>query len=393
MENKFLFLNFSIINYFLLYFKLGENMKVVSLDAVSKSYKIFIESGIISSLSQKLIDAKLKNKKIGIVSNSTIWNIYGEELMKNFNDNSNVVIKLVEDGEEFKIISTYIDIINTFIEKGLTRDSVVIGFGGGVIGDMAGFVAGTLYRGVKFIQIPTTLLSFVDSSVGGKTGVNHKFGKNLIGVFNQPEFVLIDPNFLYTLEDVDVLNGIGEILKHGFISKNTELHKIIRENDIRELIKDKNAEILENLIYENVSVKASVVMEDERESGVRKLLNYGHTFGHVVEGLTNYTGVSHGIGVLIGMLMASKYAYQKGYLSEDNKLKHDKIINLYTENLKYDIKFTRESFDKILFHDKKVVNMKIVLILLKDLGEAFYSIEDDEELIFNVFQEIVSTFL
>ena len=367
-------------------------MKEVSLNASSKSYKIFIESGVISSLKQRIDEAGWQNKTVGIVSNPTVWKLYGDDLMANFPNTDNIVVKLVEDGEKYKTTDTYVDIINTFIEKGLTRDSIVIGFGGGVIGDMAGFVAGTLYRGVKFIQIPTTLLSFVDSSVGGKTGVNHKMGKNLIGVFNQPEFVLIDPNFLYTLSDVDVLNGIGEILKHGFISDNKNLHAMIKENDIRELISSKNSTALEELVYENVSVKANVVMEDERESGVRKLLNYGHTFGHVVEGVTNYTGVSHGVGVLMGMLMASKYACLKGYLSEADRAEHDRIIKSYTDGLKYEITFTREQFDEIIFHDKKVVDMKVVLILLKSLGEAFYNVEDDEAMIFNVFESTVSQF-
>ncbi len=367
-------------------------MKTVSLNASSKSYNIYIESGIISSLKQKISEFGWSNKKVGVVSNPTIWNLYGEKLLENFEDKDYVVVKLVNDGEQYKTTQTYIDILDCFIENGLTRDSVVIGFGGGVIGDMAGFVAGTLYRGVKFIQIPTTLLSFVDSSVGGKTGVNHNMGKNLIGVFNQPEFVLIDPNLLYTLSEIDVLNGIGEILKHGFISQNKNLHSIIENNDIRELIANKEAEKLEELIFENVSVKAGVVMEDERESGVRKFLNYGHTFGHVVEGLTNYKGVSHGVGVMLGMLMASKFAVIKGYLKEESQKLHDEIIFKYVDGLKYDIPTTREKFNSILFHDKKVVDAKVVLILLKNLGEVFDKKEEDIETVYEVFLQTIEQF-
>jgi len=218
---------------------------------------------------------------------------------------------LVDEGEEYKSLETADKIYTYMIKNHFDRDSQVIAFGGGVIGDLAGFVAATYMRGVDFIQIPTTLLAQVDASIGGKVGVNHALGKNMIGAFYQPKIVLSDINLLHTLSRRELSNGLAEVVKYAVI-RDADLFNYLEENTF--LMRDINEEIMNNIVYRCAGIKADVVMEDERENDARRILNFGHTIGHAIEAAYKYTNVKHGEGVALGMIGAAYLALNRGLI-------------------------------------------------------------------------------
>ena len=360
-------------------------MKILKVNAKSKVYDIYISYNIVDSILD-FIETNIKSDKVGIFTNETIYDIYKDISLFS---QINTIFKM-RDGEEYKNIETYYSAIDFFIDSSLSRKSCIIAFGGGVVGDIAGFVASTLYRGINLIQVPTTLLSMVDSSVGGKTGINHKLGKNLIGTFYQPDAVFIDLNLLSTLDLKNILNGIGEIIKHYFISGNKILRDIIENNNIVELIKEERKNLLIDLIYNNVKIKSQVVSADEKEKGLRRLLNYGHTFGHVIETAGKYKVVSHGIAVMIGMLMAANYSYKIGKLSSEKRDYHYSIILPYLKYIKIDVsklKIDFKEFKNIISKDKKAKVGELTLVLLSDLGKYLFYKENNIEKVYNVYIE------
>jgi len=318
---------------------------------------------IASSINEALNQYTEKN--IYIVTNDTINNLY-KNYFKNIisNNKLNQHLLILPDGEEFKNIATIQKIYDFFANYKANRSSIVIAFGGGVIGDMTGYAAATYMRGMGYIQIPTTLLSQVDSSVGGKTGVNHSSGKNMIGVFNQPLQTIIDIKFLETLPKREIIAGYAELIKAAFINNKSLFEQLLSINT-HEILDD--PAFLSSAIYQACQIKASVVEEDEKEKGVRAILNFGHTLGHFLETYTGYGKYLHGEAVIVGMDFAAWFSQQKGLLSNQqlNQI-HQHLNNL---NIKLHIPSpSKETFIELIKHDKKASNRGIRFIGLKQIG-------------------------
>ncbi len=306
------------------------------------------------------------NAKVVIVTNPTVSS-YHLEYLKNSLDTKELSICTIPDGEKYKNMNTIDLILNHCFEQRLDRKSVLVALGGGVIGDMTGFAASIYQRGIDFIQVPTTLLSQVDASVGGKTGVNNKYGKNLIGAFWQPNAVYIDPSFLSTLPSREYSAGVAEIVKMA-ATFNKDFFEWLEAHDLNE------KEKITIAIQKSVETKAWVVSQDERERGLRAALNYGHTFGHVIENETNYNTYLHGEAVGIGMVMANKLAVEIGLLSEEESNRITVLLEKYDIPTQYEIKDV-EDFYEHFFLDKKSLNNKIKFIVPKSIGDC--EIRDD----------------
>ncbi|HIM93684.1 MAG TPA: 3-dehydroquinate synthase [Campylobacterales bacterium] len=304
--------------------------------------------------------------KVVVVTNPTISALHLEKLLSKLSATQLHVVT-VPDGEEYKNLETVENILNELFTHKLDRKSLLIAFGGGVIGDMTGFTASLYQRGIDFVQIPTTLLSQVDASVGGKTGVNNSFGKNLIGAFYQPKAVYIDTDFLKTLPKREFSAGIAEIVKMAVMFDADYFDYLISLD-----FTNKNA--LEKAIQLSVELKAWVVNQDEKEAGIRAVLNYGHTFAHVVENETKYKTYLHGEAVSIGMVMANELALELGLISFDETKRVKEFLVKHDLPIDYEIKDSEEFYDKF-FLDKKSANDKIKFILPKNIGN--FEMRDD----------------
>jgi 3-dehydroquinate synthase len=299
------------------------------------------------------------NTKVVIVTNPTVAGFHLETLLSKISVKE-LHIVTIPDGETYKTLKTVENILNECFAHKLDRKSLLIAFGGGVIGDMTGFTASLYQRGIDFIQIPTTLLSQVDASVGGKTGVNNKYGKNLIGAFYQPKAVYIDPEFLKTLPAREFAAGVAEIIKMAvmFDKAYFEFLQVADLNDEK---------VLKEAIAKSVKLKAWVVNQDEKEAGIRAVLNYGHTFGHVVENETDYTTYLHGEAVAIGMVMANALAVELGLFSQEDSEKVEALLKKFSLPTRYFIKDV-DTFYEHFFLDKKSANNNITFILPQGMG-------------------------
>lgn len=311
---------------------------------------------IIDTLEKQYFD-----RKVVIVTNPTVSGLHLEYLKEKISAKELSVVT-IPDGEQYKHMKTIEDILEYCFEQKLNRNSLLIAFGGGVIGDMTGFAASIYQRGIDFVQVPTTLLSQVDASVGGKTGVNNKFGKNLIGAFHQPIAVNIDPHFLTTLPKREFGAGIAEIVKMA-VTFNKDFFSWLEENDLND------KENIKTAIAKSVETKAWVVCQDEKEKGLRAALNYGHTFGHVIENETNYNTYLHGEAVGIGMVMANELACKIGYMSEEEAVRVKKLLEKYDIPTDYKIENV-EDFYEHFFLDKKSLDNKIKFIVPKGIGDC-----------------------
>ncbi|MBE2985912.1 3-dehydroquinate synthase [Campylobacter sp. RM12920] len=299
--------------------------------------------------------------KVAIVTNPKVAGLHLKRLLDVLKCDDYFIVT-VPDGEEYKNLTTVESILEQLFTSRLDRSSTLIAFGGGVISDMVGFVASIYQRGIKFINIPTTLLSQVDASVGGKTGVNNKFGKNLIGSFYQPEAVYCESKFLQTLAKREFSAGVAEAIKMA-VTFDKEMFEWLENADLND---EKN---LANLIYKAVGIKANVVMDDEKEKSVRAVLNYGHTFAHVIENQTNYKTYLHGEAVAIGINMANALALHLGLMSKEEVERVKRLL------LKFDLPTSYKINDEELFYDaffldKKSENSKIKFILADGIGNA-----------------------
>ena len=298
----------------------------------SKSYPIYINKESISELANHLNDLSINRRRLIVISRK-VYNLYKKELKFPKKD-----LFILNDGEDQKNIKNYLKIVNKAIELGLSRKDVIIAIGGGVVGDLAGYAAATYMRGIEFVQVPTTLLSFVDSSVGGKTGLDLPNAKNYIGAFYQPSMVFINLNFLNTLNKRQMMSGFGEILKYAFIETSCLPDKpyLLLEflSIAADRILEKNMNLLERLIKICLELKICVVTKDELEGGLRKVLNYGHTYGHALETITKYKKYTHGEAVVYGMMFAFNYALKT------------KIINQTYFNLAFDL-FKKYGFNNL----------------------------------------------
>ncbi|MDC0933666.1 3-dehydroquinate synthase [Arcobacteraceae bacterium] len=317
------------------------------------------------------------DKKVVVVTNPTISKLHLEYLLLNL-DIKDLSVVTIPDGEQYKHMQTIEDILEHCFEHKLNRSSMLIAFGGGVIGDMTGFAASIYQRGIEFIQIPTTLLSQVDASVGGKTGVNNKFGKNLVGAFHQPKAVLIDPSFLTTLPPREFSAGIAEIIKMA-VCFNQDFFEWLEENDLRD---EENIKVA---IQKSVETKAWVVSQDEKEKGLRAALNYGHTFGHVIENETNYNTYLHGEAVGIGICMANDTSVKIGLMTQEESTRVKKLLEKYDIPTSYQIKDV-EDFYEHFFLDKKSLDNKIKFILAEGLGGCKITDEVSKEDIISVLK-------
>ena len=317
------------------------------------------------------------NRKVAIVTNTTVSDLHLETLKSKINADELFVVT-VEDGEEFKNLATVETILNELFEHKLDRKSVLIALGGGVIGDMTGFTASLYQRGIGFVQVPTTLLSQVDASVGGKTGVNNAYGKNLIGAFYQPEAVYIDTEFLKTLPTREFSAGIAEIVKMA-VMFDQEYFDFLMEADFRE------KSVLEKVIQRSVELKAHVVNLDEKESGIRAVLNYGHTFAHVVENETNYKTYLHGEAVAIGIMMVNALAVELEMMTQAQMDLVTKFLLKHNLPISYEIKKVDAFYDKF-FLDKKAANNKLKFILPQGIGGHLIRNDISEEILKKVLK-------
>jgi len=312
--------------------------------------------------------------KVAIITNPKVSGLHINYLTNHLKAKELHIITL-PDGEEYKNMQSIEYALERLFDAKFDRNSTLIAFGGGVIGDMTGFIASIFLRGIKFIQIPTTLLAMVDSSVGGKTGINNKYGKNLIGSFYQPEAVYIDTYFLNTLEKREFAAGMAEVIKMA-IMFDKKFFENIKNNKLN----------LEEMIKRAVELKAEVVNKDEKERGIRSVLNYGHTFGHVIENLTNYKTYLHGEAVAIGMVMANELSKELGFLNKDEAEEIKKLLEKH--NLPTNFKINNvEDFYNHFFADKKTMDNKIKFIIPETIGK-FKIVENiDKNIILKVLEQ------
>ena len=317
--------------------------------------------------------------KVAIVTNPTIAALHLESLLTKISAKELHVIT-VPDGEEYKNQESIDIILNSMFEHRFNRKSMLIAFGGGVIGDMTGFASSIYQRGIDFVQIPTTLLSQVDASVGGKTGMNNKYGKNLIGAFHQPKAVYIDPSFLETLPLREFGAGVAEIVKMA-VTFNKEFFEFLESADL------KNKDVLGEVIKRAVQTKANVVAQDEKEHGIRAALNYGHTFGHVIENETKYKKYLHGEAVAIGMVLANMTSVKMGLMSEGEASRVKTLLKKYDLPTSYEIKDS-EKFYETFFLDKKSADSKITFILPVGLGDVKITDGCEKDVLLSVLDEM-----
>ena len=289
-------------------------MRQLKINLKEDSYDIFIENGLIDKASEYIKNV-YKNKKVYIITDSNVEKLYLNQVMKSLEKDFIVDYVVIPAGEESKCLSVYSNVIEELIKKDIRRNELLLALGGGVIGDLVGFIASTLYRGLPYVSIPTSLLSQMDSSIGGKTGIDFYNRKNIIGCFKQPSLVLIDPLTHKTLEKREFNNGMGELIKHAVIGNNVLFNKLLNK-----------AIIDEDIIYESLSVKKRVVEVDPFDQGMRMLLNFGHTFGHSIELKMN---LKHGEAVAVGMLMAIKFGVDLGLTDSDIYSKVKQVLDLY----------------------------------------------------------------
>lgn len=325
-----------------------------------KGNDILIEKGLINSVGA-LSKSVLKGRMITLISDSNVYRIYGDDVKTDLeNSGYEVYTYIFPAGESSKTTSTVVDMVEFMAEKGLTREDGVVALGGGVVGDMAGFAAAVYLRGIKFVQVPTTLLAQVDSSVGGKTAVDLPQGKNLCGAFHQPSLVVIDPNVLDTLSEHYFADGMGEVIKYGCIKSETLFKRLEKEN-----AKD----FIDDMIFECVDIKRAVVENDEKEHGERALLNFGHTCGHAIEKLWNFETVSHGEAVGIGMVMISQVGENMGITAKGTTERIASLLEKY--GLKTVDTHTDAEIVSAMNADKKRTGTGIKFVMLNSIGDSF----------------------
>jgi len=358
-------------------------MHQLHLSLKDSPYTIHIGSALLDDTG--LLSSYCTGDNVLIVSNDIVAPLYIEKIRASIK-NKNIYQLVIRDGEIYKSRESFFQLIDYLVEKGFRRNDTLLALGGGVIGDLSGFVAASYQRGMNLIQVPTSLLAQVDSSVGGKTAINHQQGKNLIGAFYQPSAVIIDVKTLQTLPEREYLSGLGEIVKYALLGE-LEIDRILKTETNRLLSRDQG--ILKELIYLCCQKKANVVEKDEKEKGERALLNLGHTFGHALETLTDYRYYLHGEAVSIGILMALSLSVRKGFIK-------NKILEEYSDlfaQLKLPIKIIPQldinEFISAMKKDKKNQNDAFRLVLVKDGYCVLYD-ENDRQLLVDVIKETMN---
>ncbi len=365
-----------------------KKVKTLRVKLEKRSYPIYIGENLLEDI--KIYIPKINNfTKIIIVTDKIVSKNLNNKIKIIQNSFPKKTLKFVlPQGEKIKSFYYLENLVERILKKKIDRNSLLVCLGGGVIGDLVGLVSSLLLRGIKFVQVPTTLLAQVDSSVGGKTSINSKFGKNLIGSFNQPISVVVSTDTLQTLDKRQLKSGYAEILKYSLI-KNKKFFDWLQINGKKILSINNNA--VSYAIKTSCSIKSEIVSQDEKEKGIRELLNFGHTFGHALELLSGYSKkINHGEAIFIGMFLALKFSSFMGFCNHN-------LVNLYSEHLKslgilfklkdYNIDIKTKKFIELLKYDKKVKNNKIKFILLRDIGESFSYTVENEKVLKNFFME------
>jgi len=360
-------------------------MKKIIVDLGERSYPIYAGKDLLGK--ENLFSENIKSKQVMIVSNTTVAPLYLGKVMQSLKK-FDVASVILADGEQYKTLDAVNDIITALLEKRFSRNSCLVALGGGVVGDITGFAAACYQRGIDFIQVPTTLLAQVDSSVGGKTGVNHAAGKNMIGAFHQPRAVIADTSVLVTLNDREVSAGLAEVVKYGLI-RDARFFDWIEDN-IDSLV-NRDSKALAYIIEQSCRNKADIVAEDERESGLRALLNLGHTFGHAIETGLGYGTWLHGEAIALGMLMAADLSHRMGWITEEVIERIENILLKLNLPVTLPDNFDPERMRELMSVDKKVKDGVLFLILLKGIGEAVVTDEFDEELLMETLRHFSST--
>lgn len=340
-------------------------MEKIRVELGERSYNIMISNRVLHDLGKTLAKFGFSTA-VALISNPTVYELYGRTLAESIKGSGYDLIEvLIPDGEAYKSLDYTEKIYESLLTARLDRKSVLIALGGGVIGDITGFVASTYMRGIDFIQVPTTLLAQVDSSVGGKTGVNHRLGKNMIGTFWQPRLVWIDTATLTTLPRREFLAGLGEVIKYGVIW-DRDFFEFLETN--RDRILQLDPEALTDLIRRSCEIKAEVVSKDEREAGLRAILNYGHTIGHAIETVTGYTEYLHGEAVAIGMYIEAKLSQQLGLIDQAEVTRVRELIVSYGLPAEMPAGMKAGDLFETMQIDKKTVGGKMHVVLPDRIG-------------------------
>ncbi|EMP53891.1 3-dehydroquinate synthase [Marinobacter santoriniensis NKSG1] len=351
---------------------MSEILHRLSVDLGERSYPILIGAGLLGSVD---LSPWVEGSQVMIVTNETVAPLYLKGAEASFPGKS-VSSVILPDGEKYKDWQTLNRVFDALLEERHSRKTTLVALGGGVVGDMTGFAAACYQRGVSFIQIPTTLLSQVDSSVGGKTGINHPLGKNMIGAFHQPSVVLIDTDTLKTLPPREVSAGLAEIIKYGLIREPVFLNWLEANMDrLTRLDTDAVAEA----VYRSCACKADVVAQDEKEGGLRAILNLGHTFGHAIETFAGYGHWLHGEAVGTGMIMAADLSVREGMISQSDYQRVVRIVQSAVLPQLPPGNMTPDDFMSLMAVDKKNVDGQLRLVLLRSVGEAEVTADASKE--------------
>lgn len=362
-------------------------MKSIEIKTLNRKYKIYIKNNITESFCDYIKENFGKNGNIIVVSNERIYGIYGKIIKDIISREYKIKEIILNDGEKYKNIDTLKYIYSKLVDFNAHRNDVILSFGGGVVGDTAGFAAATFGRGMNLIHCPTTIISQIDSSIGGKTAVNFEKIKNIIGCFYQPHLIITDPEFLKTLDEKEIINGLGEIVKYGLVFDFQIINDVLNligdfKNDENRLFNIVNNKEFGKIIYKCVKIKAEIVEKDEFDLNERNLLNFGHTIGHSLEKTIGFDKINHGQAVAIGILCAIDISVSLGYLNEKFK---KKILDIY-DILKLPKFITKTDVDEILNalkFDKKFISGKNKFILLEDLNKPVIYNNLDEDIIKN----------
>ena len=357
-------------------------MKTISVALGKRSYPIWVEQGLLKKITDLLNSMNTGNQWV-IVTQESIQTHYGNALLQQLKDvGFNAELVTIPTGEEAKSIREFEKLQRKLLELGCDRKTILIALGGGVVGDASGFAAATFMRGIDYIQIPTTLLAMIDSSIGGKTGINLPDGKNLIGAFHQPKAVVVDPEVLSTLPERETVSAMGEMLKYGSITDSDFFNWLVENLD--SIINNRDMNVLQSAIIKSAEIKADIVARDEMESGLRKILNFGHTIGHALETVLGFGTILHGEAVAYGMIAAGHLSMQKtNFSSEDCERLETAIRNLPLPKLN---DLNMKSIIETMKRDKKVQDGKIHFVLLEEIGEPVIIDNIDETDIQNALE-------
>jgi 3-dehydroquinate synthase len=340
-------------------------MHTLHVDLGERTYPVYIGRDLFSD--NVLLSQHIAGSQVVLVSNETVAPLYIERVRSALGSRQLITEVVLPDGEQYKTLDTLSDVFDRVMADRHSRNTTFVAVGGGVVGDVTGFAAACYQRGVNFIQIPTTLLAQVDSSVGGKTGVNHPLGKNMVGAFYQPQAVLIDINTLQTLPARELGAGLAEVLKYGLIS-DEPFYRWLQEHMPRLLAREEAA--LAEAIERSCATKAQVVAADEREGGIRAILNLGHTFGHAIETGQGYGAWLHGEAVATGMLLALDLSARRGWIDSAEVEQFAELLTGMHLPVRKPKNMDADAFLKLMAHDKKAIDGQMRLILLEAIGSA-----------------------